>query len=190
MTCAHNTPFGDINDSEDPLQPLVHSTFADAKRAVRLLGAVVAAIEVDVIALRRKAAGSCLTMTELADTLVREEGLSFKVAHRLVAQTIKRLPQAGEAPDAVAETLMEVARETLGRRLRASAGRLAAALDPLHFVSVRTVAGGPAPETVKRFLAEAGLGARDARRWLQQKSGLLDGYRGRIDRAKHRLIQR
>ena len=28
LTCAHNTPFGDINDSEDDLQPLVFTMFA------------------------------------------------------------------------------------------------------------------------------------------------------------------
>ena len=33
LTCAHNTPFGDINDSEDDLQPLVFTMFTDAVRA-------------------------------------------------------------------------------------------------------------------------------------------------------------
>ena len=37
LTCAHNTPFGDVNDSEDDLQPLVFTMFADARRALRLL---------------------------------------------------------------------------------------------------------------------------------------------------------
>ena len=34
---AHNTPFGDIVDTEDDLQPLVASMFRDANRAVRLV---------------------------------------------------------------------------------------------------------------------------------------------------------
>ena len=33
FTCLHNTPFGDINDAEDDLQPLVFATTADAMRA-------------------------------------------------------------------------------------------------------------------------------------------------------------
>src|SRR5215471_15400740 len=36
LGCAHNTPFGDIVDTEDDLQPLVASVFADAGRAVVL----------------------------------------------------------------------------------------------------------------------------------------------------------
>ena len=34
MLAVHNTPFGDIVDIEDDLQPLVASMFRDARRAV------------------------------------------------------------------------------------------------------------------------------------------------------------
>jgi len=36
LACAHNTPFGDIVDSEDDLQPLVGSMCAYTSRALRL----------------------------------------------------------------------------------------------------------------------------------------------------------
>src|SRR5688572_33408424 len=39
ITTVHNTPFGDIVDTEDDLQPLVASMFRDATRAVTLVGA-------------------------------------------------------------------------------------------------------------------------------------------------------
>ena len=38
-SAVHNTPFGDIVDTEDDLQPLVASMFRDAVRAVTLVGA-------------------------------------------------------------------------------------------------------------------------------------------------------
>src|SRR6185312_10957020 len=37
MLAIHNTPFGDIVDTEDDLQPVVQAAFADAARVVRLL---------------------------------------------------------------------------------------------------------------------------------------------------------
>ena len=37
ITSVHNTPFGDIVDTEDDLQPLVASMFRDALRAVALV---------------------------------------------------------------------------------------------------------------------------------------------------------
>src|SRR5579864_113357 len=85
LTCAHNTPFGDINDSEDDLQPLVFLMFADAQRALRLLAGAMRSAEVDRARLASRAARDFLTVTELADTLVRNEGLSFRQAHDLVA---------------------------------------------------------------------------------------------------------
>src|SRR6202035_2059571 len=39
VTCVHNTPFGDIVDTEDDLQPLVFAMFHDAMRAVTLVAA-------------------------------------------------------------------------------------------------------------------------------------------------------
>ena len=45
LTCAHNTPFGDINDSEDDLQPLVYFAFADAGRALRLFAGAMASAD-------------------------------------------------------------------------------------------------------------------------------------------------
>ena len=47
LTTAHNTPFGDINDSEDDLQPLVATMFVDALRSLRLLSGALETAEVD-----------------------------------------------------------------------------------------------------------------------------------------------
>src|SRR5262249_55558009 len=68
LTCAHNTPFGDVNDSEDDLQPLVFTMFADARRSLALLTGAVTSAEVDVALLRKRASKDFLTVTELADT--------------------------------------------------------------------------------------------------------------------------
>ena len=60
MLSVHNTPFGDIVDTEDDLQPLVAAMFRDAARAVTLVGAAMRDAEFDVArdggACRRRAA--------------------------------------------------------------------------------------------------------------------------------------
>ena len=130
MTSVHNTPFGDIVDVEDDLQPLVFYTFVDARRALALLAGAVSSITVDEEGLQRKAAGSFLTMTELADTLVREEKMSFKVAHRLVAQTVKRVPSLDTPHQEIIDALLLVAPEVLGQPLKTRRAILEAALCP------------------------------------------------------------
>lgn len=187
MTCTHNTPFGDINDSEDPLQPLVDRCFSDAKRAVKLLTGAISALEIDVAGLRKKAAESFLTMTELADTLVRQEGLSFKQAHRLTSQTAKRLPHH-QAPHAlIVETLQAVAVEVLGNQLKTAPALLLEALSPEGFVNIRQVSGGPAPATVTGFLVRQKQVQQQVQRWLTGNQKMLAALPHKLMRAKSRF---
>jgi len=86
---VHNTPFGDINDSEDDLQPLAFTMFGNAARALRLLAGVLRTADVDRARLARRAAADFLTVTEFADTLLRREGLNFREAHAMVSRAVQ-----------------------------------------------------------------------------------------------------
>src|SRR5438477_4639045 len=83
VTTVHNTPFGDIVDTEDDLQPLVFSMFRDATRTVKLVAAAMRTAEFDAERLEARAGDGWATLTELADTLVRDHGLPFRLAHAI-----------------------------------------------------------------------------------------------------------
>src|SRR5579864_7339822 len=104
LGCAHNTPFGDVNDSEDDLQPLVFTMFADARRALRLLAGALGTAQVDTAVMADRARRDFLTVTELADTLVRREGLSFRDAHALVAEAVRACGRRDD-PASLAEAM-------------------------------------------------------------------------------------
>ncbi len=174
LTCAHNTPFGDINDSEDDLQPLVFSMFSGASRALRLLAGAMATVEVDRLRMARRAREGFLTVTELADTLVRHEGLSFRDAHDLVAEAV-RACGADEDPAAIASALRRV-RPGLGL----SDAEILRALDPEHFIRIRNIAGGPAPEQTSGALALAREGQRRMEAWIKDKTAQLDAARASL----------
>ena len=89
LACIHNTPFTDINDSEDDLQPMVYNAFDDADRSLQLLTGVLADIEFHTDHMEAAANANFLTVTELADTLVRETGISFHEAHEIVSTAVK-----------------------------------------------------------------------------------------------------
>jgi argininosuccinate lyase len=151
VSVVHNTPFGDIVDTEDDLQPLVFSTFADAQRSVRLVAAAMRTAEFDAEGLGARAAEGWTTLTELADTLVRDHGLPFASAHAIAARLVAARASAPDRP--LPELLETVSGEVLGRVVRYSDAQLAEILSPAHFVGVRITTGGPAPSETARALA-------------------------------------
>jgi argininosuccinate lyase len=143
MVCVHNTPFGDIVDTEDDLQPLVDRMFHDACRALTLAGAAMASAEFDTATLARRAGEGWITITELADTLVREHGMAFDTAHDIARRIVKT---RGDSPAAlISDIIAEASQELLGTAIRCTEERVMAIMSPRHFVDVRTTLGGPAP---------------------------------------------
>jgi argininosuccinate lyase len=174
LTCAHNTPFGDINDSEDDLQPLVFTMFQDALRSLALLAGAVRSATVDKAQLARRASKDFLTVTELADTLVRTEGMSFREAHGLVAATVR---ECG-ADDSIANIAQTIKR--LHPELKLSLAETEQALDPEHFIRIRTITGGPAPERTGEAVQRARAHQKTIEEWLRAKLTLLDDSRSSL----------
>ena len=171
LTCPHNTPFGDINDSEDDLQPLVFTMFADASRSLRLLAGLLRTAEVDRDRLARRAGADFMTVTELADTLVREAGYSFREAHSMVSSAV-HAAGSDDRPSAIAEALLSqnpsvpLTREFVER-----------SLDPVHFVNIRRIVGGPAPEVVRESLKRARAEQSTIEEWIRARRQQLDTAR-------------
>ncbi len=184
LSCAHNTPFGDIVDSEDDLQPLVFNMLTDADRALRLFAGVMRNCQVNREHMARRAQGDFLTVTELADTLVREDKLSFRLAHRLVHAAVVAI---GEYDlDRMVAEIQKLAPEMIGRSLTVSESILRTALDARHFVAIRTIPGGPAVETTTAEIVKARAEIVEMAAWVALKSEHLRAYPRLISEAKSR----
>jgi argininosuccinate lyase len=175
---VHNTPHGDIVDTEDDLQPLVASAFRDATRAVSLVATAMADATFDVARMRERAGQSWVTITELADTLAREHGLSFKAGHAIAGRLVKESEARPGEP--LAELLEAVSRDVCGREIRLSDSGLAEILSPEHFVAVRRTHGGPAPEIVA-------LALEASRAAFESDQAAISGRTGALRRAEARL---
>jgi argininosuccinate lyase len=150
VTAVHNTPFGDIVDTEDDLQPLVFAAFRDATRATRLVGAAMSTAEFDAAALEARAGDGWTTLTELADTLARDRGVPFKTAHAIAGRLMAARQQDPNRP--LSALLADVSSQLLETPVTYSEEALAHILSPRHFVDVRRTHGGPAPEETGRAL--------------------------------------
>ena len=154
LTVMHNTPFTDMNDSEGETQAMGYQAFASAYRVLGLLAALVEQIRIDPKRVRDNISRSCITITELADSLVRREGLSFREGHEIAASVAKAVVAMGG--DLVSDGFgpFTVAFEkATGRPSALDETSFAEIVSPEYFVSVRTRFGGPAPEPLNAAIA-------------------------------------
>jgi argininosuccinate lyase len=172
---VHNTPFGDIVDTEDDLQPLVWSMFRDATRAVRLVAAAMQTATFDAARLETCAGQGGTTLTELSDTLVREHGLAFKTAHAIAGRVLKARAHHPEA--GLAETLAAVCFELVGRPILYTEERLDEILSPRYFIAVRRTPGGPAPEETATAVARSAAAVTADREWAAARREALAAAR-------------
>lgn len=171
----HNIPFGDVNDGAEHVQRQVHSSVAELLSGVALVNRAISRARFNRTLLLERAQSSFATSTELADTLVRQEGLAFRTAHAVVSSLVDQLSSQGRTWASLTHT--ELNQEfglRVGRAANISAAELAAALDPTEFVARRTTLGGPAPEAMRSALA----GHLDAlahckQTWLSRHDALL-----------------
>ena len=171
VTAVHNTPFGDIVDTEDDLQPLVASMFRDATRTMTLVAATMRGADFNVERLGARAGEGGTTLTELADTLVREQDLPFKTAHSIAALLLKA---RNEDPNAsLAQALAKASAALMGRSLNYSQERLEEIMSPRYFVEVRRTLGGPSPDETTRALGESRAAhERDRSDWQARRDHL------------------
>jgi len=182
MISVHNTPFGDIVDTEDDLQPLVFTMFRDATRAVKLVAAAMRGAQFDPRRLEARAAEGWTTLTELADTLVRDRGIPFKAAHAVAGCLV------GESQHAPGRTLSDLLADAsnrlIGTPLVYSDAELADILSPRHFVDVRRTYGGPCPdETASAAAASRGMLDADLAWWTVAKDALREAEQRLAERA-------
>ncbi len=171
VLCAHNTPFGDIVDTEDDLQPLVFAMFRDATRAVNLVAATMTTARFDAVRLEGCAGAGWTTLTELADTLVRDHGLPFKAAHTISARLIHGCESAPGRP--LSEQLDTVSTDVLGVALGYSEEALTRILSPRYFVDVRRTLGGPAPDETARAAGVCRQQLAGDEQWWAEATELL-----------------
>lgn len=167
LTVMHNTPFTDMNDSEGETQAMGYEAFDAAARVLDLLTALIGQVKIDPVRVAEIMRRSAITVTELADGLVREEGLSFRQGHEIAAAVARVVVAERGAIEIDGFAPFAAAFEKLtGRKSSIGPDRFAEIVSPAHFVAVRTRYGGPAVAPLTEALAAYGETAANFRNRL------------------------
>jgi len=177
VDAMRNTPFMDMNDSEGEVQNAGYAAFASADRMLALFAGFVGAAQVDGRAVTKLIDASCITITELADSLVRHEGLSFREAHEVAAKVSQAVIAGGAGLSGLGfESFQTLFAEATGRPTALSQVDFDRFVSAEHFVAVRERPGGPGPKALANSLARY-------RRWLNAQADALTADTARRQEA-------
>jgi len=154
VNTTHNTPFTDMNDSEGEVQQAGYSAFESGTRVLKLLNALVPALSINSDKVRESIDASCITVTELADTLVRQESISFRQAHEIAAITSRDVIGKAEPLANGYEAFRIAFEDHTDRPTTLSEDAYKLAVSPENFIAVRTRYGGPAEAPMDVALSE------------------------------------
>ncbi len=178
---CHNIPFGDTQDIEDEIFPLIFGGLETSHEIMELYTAVIATLQVNVAHLRERSISGFTTVTELADTLVREADLPFRQAHSIVSGMVNYALQNNLAPtDLTSDILKQVAQERIGKAIDLPEQTLKNALDPEAFIKIRTVQGGVSAQATGEVLD--GIASK-----IETHQATHQAYLDRLQKADTRL---
>ncbi|MCY3880032.1 MAG: argininosuccinate lyase [Rhodobacteraceae bacterium] len=143
LNVMHNTPFTDMNDSEAEVQQTGHMALDCGERVLSLLSSFIPSCSINSARISVNADQACITITELADTLVREEGLYFRQAHAVAASTARAVIANGQRLGSGYAAFSSAFTSETGRKTRLSEETYANAVMPDVFVARRDRLGGP-----------------------------------------------
>jgi argininosuccinate lyase len=182
LTSLHNTPFADMNDAEDDLQPTAYNAFDDAACALDLAAGLLETARFDTNVMEDRAHSNFLTVTELADVLVRSSGINFRTAHEIVSLAVKEAGRSdgNRDPQKIIDCVERAFPQLTGRALELDRQVLHSALDPRHFVDVRKTPGGPSAEVLAQTITAATERLATDTSWVEAAAD-------HIERARQRL---
>ena len=183
LTAVHNTPFTDMNDSEGEVQIAGYEAFDTAHRLMALLGGLLAAVKIDSARVRKHIDESGITLAELADSLVRTEAISFRQAHDIASRLARRMIDRGMTLSSMPfSAFQEIFAAAIGRPAQLSEADFRRFTTPEHFISMRTMFGGPAPTPLDASL-------RRYRTEIADKRKAIDAFAAR-KRAAETMLAR
>ncbi|WP_226655898.1 argininosuccinate lyase [Pseudalkalibacillus hwajinpoensis] len=174
----HNTPYGDIVDTEDDLQPHIYNGFHKANRVTKLLTAVMTTMKFNKERALEQAKTNMITITELADVLARDYDVPFRRAHQISSSVSKK---ANDAKKELYEVSLSEVNEWIGA-VQLSEEDWQHICDPSKFIERRNVTGGPNPKVVERMVRDREV------RW-EELGKKIEKYVTQINTIKDELIK-
>lgn len=190
---AHNIPPGMADNKEVKTnREMVASAVTVLRQWDRVLGALV----LDPVRALEELNSDWTASQELADLLMRQHKLPFRVGHHFASEVVDHAKAHGikplDFPYAEAQRIYVDAVKGLAvpQALPMSEAEFKAALDPQAIVRNRATVGGPQPAEMTRMLAAAKADVAAQAEWTKARRARIQAALGRLDQDFQKLLPR
>jgi len=157
------------------LSPVFFNSFDTINDTLMIMTATIDNLKVKKDRMKELCDANFSTATDLADLIVKEKDLPFRIAYKIVGKTVLKAIDSGMKASAIDSKIMDtISNDITGEKLNLDDAKIKMALNPTKSIKARSVLGGPAPNEVERMLGVREDMVKD------KKSNLND----RVDRLK------
>lgn len=154
LTMVKGLPTGYNRDLQET-KPSLWAGFDMVKASLEVLTGVVSTLKVNKELMQKAASESYIFAIDLAEQLVKDAGLSFREAHKLVGNLVKEVSTSGIKPrDLKPEMLEKLSEKVLGKKIKIGYDVMKDAVDIRSCLLKRKTLGSPAPKEIERMLKD------------------------------------
>jgi len=153
LTMVKGLPTGYNRDLQETKAPL-WTGFDTVKDSLEVLTGVVSTLKVNKEKMQKAALESYIFAVDLAEKLVKEAGLSFREAHKLVGNLVKEASASGIKPRNLKPEMLEKLSEKILEKKIKVGHMMKDAVNVKSCLTKRKTLGSPAPKEIKRMLKD------------------------------------
>lgn len=165
------------------------SAVLSTSRSLKLMAGVISTLKVNEERMLALVSSFWAQIPDLGAVLVMEKGLSWRIAHQIVATLVRLSEEEGRGPaDVTPETLDNAAREYMDKPVNLSADAIAKAMDPIDCVNNRWVTGGARPQEMEKQIGCSFDRLAEDRKKLEDRRHKLEEAECKLHQAAKTII--
>lgn len=185
-----NTPYTNVCDVCGESTRYIYTAMSEMQGCFELMIDTISTLKTNKERMLNNARGNFCTVTELANSLVRHDHISFRAAHEIVALVVDHMISTGKRSNEITKAdVDQFFMQLFGKQTGLSNEEIQMALDPLKNAESKNILGGTSQAEVNRQLDarlkqiqsdEIQLAA-----WIKQ----VEGAKARMEEEVNSLIQ-
>ncbi len=155
------------------ITPKLWRVLKSSRECLSMLSDILENLEVKSNLLQKSSLGF-ITATELANILVRNHDIPFRIAHNIIGVMIRTLIENGKLLEDITPGLLEnIAKKTANINLKIKSEEINQAINPTMVVESYNIVGGPAKKQVKLMIISREENIEKSKDWVKRNQGTI-----------------